>query len=250
MREQFVDWALRAAIGPTGGPFQEGPILDQTRGVLVGEGWRGFTDFAFLAKAALALLLASVLGAIIAYHPRSRQTVDRLEEAEAQKVYVLYAVIGAITGIMVLKYGLVVGFVVFGIGGLIRFRTDLRSAPMTGRLIFVTLVGLSCGLDLPHLAVLATAFGFVLILVLDANITYRIVVKGLAASVVVTAARAYRGLLEREGCRILGERKNFAKETVTLIFRAPHRLERERLEHLLETEIPEELRGAVDWDVE
>jgi hypothetical protein len=213
-------------------------------------GWEGFADLTFLAKAALALVLAAALGAVIAYHPTTRRTVDSLEDAEAQKVFVLYAVIGAITGMMVLKFGYVVGFVVFGIGGLIRFRTDLRSAPMTGRLILVTLIGLSCGLDLLHLAVLAAAFGFLLIAVLDARVDYRIVVKELAAGSVLSAAQAYRGALEREGCRVLGERKSFSKHQVTLIFRAPHRLARERLEHRLEEEIPADLRGAIDWDVE
>lgn len=213
-------------------------------------GWEGFADLTFLAKAALALLLAATLGAVIAYHPTTRRTVDSLEEAETQKVFVFYAVIGAITGMMVLKYGYVVGFVVFGIGGLIRFRTDLRSAPMTGRLILVTLIGLSCGLDLPHLAVLAAAFGFLLIAVLDARIDYRIVVKELAAGSVLSAAHAYRAVLERAGCRVLGERKSFSKHQVTLVFRAPHGLDREHLEHQLDAEIPEGLRGALDWDVE
>ena len=212
--------------------------------------WAGFTDVDFLVTAAVALLLASALGAIIAYHPTSRRTVHSLEDAEAQKVYVLYAAIGAITGTMVVKYGTLVGFVVFGIGGLIRFRTDLRSAPMTGRLILVTLIGLSCGLGLPHLAILATLFGFVLIAVLDANVTHRIVVKHLPSQSLVPAAVAYRGVLERDGCRVLAETKNFSKEQVSLVFHAPHRLARESLMHELETDVPESLRGVVDWDLE
>ena len=139
----------------------------------LGEGWRGFTDIAFLCNATLTLTLAALLGAIIAYHPKHRQTADTMQEIEAPKVYIMYAVIGAIIGIMVVKYGLVVGFVLFGIGGLIRFRTVLRSAILTGNVILVTLIGLSCGLDLPHVAVLATVFGFVLIYALEARVTYR-----------------------------------------------------------------------------
>ena len=210
--------------------------------------WAGFADAEFLLGAALALLLASGLSAAIAYHPSSRRNVHSLEDAEAQKVYVLYSTIGAIAGAMVLKYGAAVGFVVFGIGGLIRFRTDLRSAPMTGRLILVTLIGLSCGLGLPHLAVLATLFGFVLIAVLDANVTWRIVIKHLTSGALVDAALAYRGVLERQGCRVFAETKSFAKEQVTLVFHAPYRLTREGLMQHLDTEVPTALRGAVDWD--
>ncbi|HEX5075444.1 MAG TPA: hypothetical protein VFW03_19690 [Gemmatimonadaceae bacterium] len=212
--------------------------------------WVGFTDVTLLLNTAFALLLASVLGAVIAFHPASRRSVDTLEEVEAQKVFVLYAAIGAITGAMVLKYGTVVGFVVFGIGGLIRFRTDLQSAPMTGRLILVTLIGLACGLQLAHLAVLATAFGFALIAVLDATATFRIVVKNLGAGSLASAAQAYRSLLEREGCRVLGETKSFAKDQVELVFRAPRRLTRAQLAHELEAEVPDALKGVVDWEVD
>ena len=166
----------------------------------LGEGWRGFTDIRFLVNALLTLVLATVLGSIIAYHPKRGQMADTPEEIEAPKVYVTSAMIGAIIGIMVVKYGLVVGFVLFGIGGLIRMRTVLRSATLTGDVIFVTLIGLSCGLDLPHVAVLSTAFGFVLIYILDAKIIYRIDVMMFASETVGPAAKAYRGVLEQHGC--------------------------------------------------
>ena len=242
--------ALSAWIGVAAVWARQLPDAAQPGRELVGEGWRGFSDYAFLGQALLALLLATVLGAAIAYHPRRYHTADSLAEADAPKVFVLYAVIGAMIGIMVLKYGLVVGFVIFGIGGLTRFRSDLASAPETGRLIFVTLTGLSCGLDLPHLAVLATAFGFVLLTVLDANVTYHIDVKGLARGVLGPAADAYRGVLVREGCRVLNERKSFSKEQATFIFRAPRGLRRDVLAQRLETGVPPELRGAVDWEVD
>ena len=215
----------------------------------LGEGWRGLTDIAFLANALLTLTLAAVLGAIIAYHPRHRQTADTLAEIDAPKVYIMYAVIGAIIGILVVKYGLVVGFVLFGIGGLIRFRTILQSASVTGQVIYVTLIGLSCGLDLPHVAILATAFGFVLIYVLEARITYRIDVRGLSRERIGEAAAAYRRVLEQRGCRIMNEKKNPVKERVTFIFRAGQET-REHLEEVLESGIDETLRGAVDWEID
>lgn len=222
---------------------------EQSR-ALSGEGWKGFTDVAFLGQALLALALATLLGALLAYHPRRRHTVDSVEAADAPKVFLLYAVIGAAIGIMVLKYGLVVGFVVFGIGGLTRFRTDLPNAPDTGRLILITLVGLSCGLDLPHVAVLTAAFGFAVMMVLGARARYYIEVKGLNRTEVRRAADAYREALAREGCRIIGERKSFVKEQVTFIFHAPHALRRDGLVQRLEADVPENLRGVVDWGVD
>jgi len=139
-----------------------------------GVGWPGFTDLDFLLGAFLHLLLAAALGAVIGYHPRRMRTADTLEEIEAQKVSIVYAVIGSLIGILVVNYGVVVGFVLFGIGGLIRFRSVMSSAQLTGQVIFVTLIGLTCGLDLPHVAVLATAFEFVLTFILEARITYKV----------------------------------------------------------------------------
>ena len=218
--------------------------------VSMGEGWQGFTDVGFLVSATLTLLLAVILGAIIAYHPKHGQTADTLEEIEAPKVFIMYAVIGALIGILVVKYGLVVGFVLFGIGGLIRFRTVLRSASLTGHVIFVTLIGLSCGLDLPHVAVLATTFGFVLIYVLNARITYRINVRALPPERIADAAAAYRGVLVQQGCRIMSEKKNPERERITFIFRNARDVTRRQLEDILETNIDASLKGFLDWEVD
>ena len=215
-----------------------------------GAGWAGFRDVSFLISALFTLILATLLGAIIAYHPRHGQTADTLEEIEAPKVCILYSVIGAIIGIMVVKYGLVVGFVLFGIGGLIRFRTLLRSARLTGQVIFVTLIGLACGLDLPHVAVLSTAFGFVLIYALDARVTYRIDIRALASDNTARAAVAYRSLLEEQGCRIMREKKHPGKKKITFIFHMPRSQTRDELEEILESKIDPALRGAIDWEVD
>ena len=216
----------------------------------MGEGWQGFTDVGFLVSATLTLLLAVILGAIIAYHPKHGQTADTLEEIEAPKVYIIYAVIGAMIGIMVVKYGLVVGFVLFGIGGLIRFRTSLRSASLTGRVIFTTLIGLSCGLDLPHVAVLATVFGYVLVYILDASVAYRIDIRALPSERVAEAAAAYRALLEQEDCRIVSEKKNPKKKRVMFIFRSSKHVTQHYLQDLLETQIDGSLKGSVNWEID
>lgn len=246
----------RFAVALSTGLCAAGAFAQQLSDVLLqepqslGEGWRGFTDVGFLANATLTLTLAALLGAVIAYHPKHRQTADTLQEIEAPKVYIMYAVIGSIIGIMVVKYGLVVGFVLFGIGGLIRFRTVLRSPILTGNVIFVTLIGLSCGLDLPHVAVLATVFGFVLIYFLEARVTYRIDVQGLPAERIAEAATAYRGALESRGCRVMSERKSPVKERVRLIFRCAAGVTQDQLADLFTAEIDPALRGSVDWEIE
>jgi hypothetical protein len=217
---------------------------------LIAQGWMGFTDIGFMVDTLLLLTLASVLGLVIGYHPTTERAADTLEEIEAPKVYVLYAVVGAIIGLMVLKYGTVVGFVVFGIGGLIRFRTDLRSASLTGQVILVTLIGLSCGLHLPHVAVLATAFVFVLMYVLHSRPAYRIEIQGLPQERLNEAAAAYRDQIVKQGCKVLSEKKNPAKERVIFIVRGARGVTHERLEEVFAANIDPALRGSVDWEID
>jgi hypothetical protein len=224
-------------------------LLNQGR-LEIGEGWSGFTNFPFMIHTLLTLILASVLGALIGYHPKHIAAADTLEELEAPKVYILYAVIGAIIGILVVQYSLVVGLVIFGIGGLIRFRTLLRSANLTGRVILVTLIGLACGLDLPHVGVLATAFAFALVYVIERRVTYRVDINALDREIVAESAAAYRALLEKHGCRILSERKNLHKRRVTMLVSGPHGIRRDQLAGLVDSGIDGRLRGAVDWQTD
>lgn len=223
-------------------------IINET--TVKGEGWAGFLNFAFLLNTLFTLILAAVLGAIIAYHPKHVEAADTLEEIEAPKVYILYAVIGAIIGILVAQYGLVIGLVIFGIGGLIRFRTLLRSANLTGRVIFVTLIGLACGLAMPHVGVLATLFAFVLVYILEARVTYRVDVNALEKEHIADAAAAYRAMLVQSGCQILAEKKNPLKRRVTFLIAGPKKVRREVLEEKIDRGIDGPLKGTVDWETD
>lgn len=215
-----------------------------------GEGLSGFSDLDFMLNTFFNLTLAAVLGAVIGFHPRLVQTADTLKEVEAPKVDIMYATIGALIGIMVVKYGLVIGFVLFGIGGLIRFRTVMQSANLTGQVILATLVGLSCGLDLPHVAVMATLFGWILVYLLEWRITYQIDVRSLPKERMVEAMTAYRLALESNGCKIIGEKKRPDTERVQFTFRPGASENRKDIEKHLEEQVDPSLRGMVDWGID
>jgi hypothetical protein len=224
------------------------PMVD-TQG-LQAVGWSGFLDYEYLLLSFAALVLATVLGSVIAFHPTVRHHIDTREEAELPKVYAMYALVGAVVGVIVLEYGIVVGFVVFGLGGLMRFRTDTTSARDTGRLILVTLIGLISGLNLPHFAVLATLFAWVLIYIFDGNPVCNIEVNEIPDGKVRPAADAYRQVLEGLGCKIISEKKSFGKHRVEFIFRAPRSKTREVMHAALCDQVPGDLRGELDWQVE
>jgi hypothetical protein len=234
-------------VAPLGAQVQD--ALSQTPPPQ-GEGWSGFSNQDFLLGAFLKLMLAAVLGAVIGYHPRRMRTADTLEEIEAPKVSIVYSVIGSLIGILVVQYGLVMGFVLFGIGGLIRFRSAMSSAQLTGQVIFVTLIGLTCGLELPHVAVLAGLFDFVLTFVLEARITYRVDVRGLPEDRFLEAADAYRSILAGRRFQVLTETPRPDKGRISFIFRTAGRDTRQRLEELFHQGVPEGLRGSLDWEVD
>ncbi len=237
----LVPWGLAAQQFPGEFTSTPGPV---------GEGWDGFSDREFLLNALSMLALAALLGAVISFHPRRLRIADTLEEIEAPKVSIMYAVLGSLIGIMVVKWGMVVGFVLFGIGGLIRFRTVMRSAHLTGQVILATLIGLSCGLELPHVAVLTTAFDFVLTFLLEARVTYQLAVRGIPPPDFSSAATAYRHALGGHGYRILSEKKYPTKGRVCFIFRTGGHDTRSRVESLLDREVHPRLQGTLDWELD
>ena len=93
-------------------------------------------------------------------------------------------------------------------------------------------------------------FGFVLIYILNARVMYRIDVRGLPRERVAAAAAAYRVLLEQQGCRVRGEKKDPGKGSATFIFHGVRHVTREHLEDLLETKIDASLKGSIDWEVD
>jgi hypothetical protein len=211
-------------------------------------GWGGFTDLQFMAQSLGVLLLAATLGAIIGFHPATKHTVDNLDEAELAPVFVMYAVIGAVIGEAVREYGTVVGFVVFGIGGLLRFRTATDSTRDTVRLIAVTLVGLIAGLGLLAFAVITTLFAFALIYYFDTHPACRIRIEGLPMDRAADCAAAYRERLKVQHCKIIAERRSLEKKRIEFVFRLPRRSTRDQLELALSTIAPD-LRGHVDWEI-
>jgi hypothetical protein len=213
-------------------------------------GWRGFIDNPeLLLQMFLALALALFLGAVIAFHPTTVRTVDTRQEAEFPKVLIMYALVGAVVGVIVHKHP-VVGFVIFGLGGLMRFRTESPTTRDTGRLIIVTLIGLIAGLDFPNFAMMATAFAWILIFVFDGSPVCQLEVHEIPKGQVKGAAEAYRATLTELGCKIISEDKSFSKSRIDYVIRTPRDKTQAVLHAALCERIPVEVRGEMDWEVE
>lgn len=211
-----------------------------------GVGWAALQDVAFIGEMAIVLGLAVALAAVIAYHPTLRRKATTLDELEQPKTFMLYSMIGAIIAIIV-KVQPSMALVVFGIGGLMRFRTDVGQAKDTGRVILVTVIGLSCGLELYVVALLTCALAWLLIFLLESRSVERLVVQGLEKDNIARASEAHLAALRELGCTIVGEEKRLKKGTLAILYRTPRGLTRAALEGRL-AKIPEGWRGTISWE--
>lgn len=211
-----------------------------------GIGWQAFTDLAFIGDMLVVLGVAIALAAAIAYHPTARSRATTIAQLEQPKTFMFYAMVGAILTIIV-KTMPNMALVVFGIGGLMRFRTDVGEAKDTGRVILVTVIGLACGLELYVIAVLTTALAWVLIFTLDRSSIECVVIQGLDATGIARASNDYCEALRSLGCTIIGEDRRANKGCVSIVFRAPRRVGRAQVERSFAL-LPGAERDTVRWE--
>lgn len=222
----------------------DGLVPGSTAGVH-GGGWEAFGDLELMGELAMVLLLALALSAAMAYHPSARSKASTLEELEQPKTFMMYSMVGAVIA-MIVRTEPSMALVVFGIGGLLRFRTNVGYAKDTGRVILVTIVGLCCGMGLYTVAIFATVIGWILVYVLERNSIGMLIVQVVDASRFQAVATTYRALLREAGCDVLGEQKRVIKGTVAFIYRAPQGVTREGLEALF-AKLPADEQAPIDW---
>ncbi len=210
------------------------------------EGWTQFSNIWMLLDMSIVLLLALALGAVIAYHPSTRSRVSSLEHLEQPKTFLMYALVAAVVALLV-KFRPEMAIVVFGIGGLMRFRTMVGEAKDTGRVILVTVVGLCCGLKIFIVAIPATAIGWVVIYFLEKQVAGIIRVSGVDEETLQDAVSSYRTLIENAGCTIIGEQSKFNKKQFLFVLKAGASFDRDALSAAFSA-LPSEFQGKVDWE--
>lgn len=220
--------------------------MDPSEQTLLLDGWRDFSQGWLLLDMVVVLLIALALGAVIAYHPATRRRVSTLEHHEQPKAILMYAMVAAIVALIV-KVLPAMAFVIFGIGGLLRFRTDTGHAKDTGRVILVTVVGLCCGLGLFVVAVPATVIGWIVVFSLDRQTAGIVRVSGVSEDAIYDAVRSYRNILMRTGCSIIGEQTKFMRREFCFVVQAPPLLTRAALQSQLD-QLPAPVRGVVELE--
>ena len=121
----------------------------------------------------LHLLLAAVLAALIAYRPW-RRLIPHMSspEREVADTQVLIAVAGAVV-VTVIGDNLARAFGLVGLGGVVRFRSNIRDTRDAGLMFMMIAIGMASGLGLLSLAVLIAAFSFAGMAIFDFTLRMR-----------------------------------------------------------------------------
>jgi hypothetical protein len=205
----------------------------------------GFKDPLKMARFVLVIAGAAALGAVIAFHPFASQR-SASETSEQPKTIITYTVVGALIAIVVAPIP-AMAFAIFGIGGLMRFRTQVGAAKDTGRVILATILGLLCGLEFWMAALLGTVMAWILIFLIESRTSMRMVVRGIPGAAVPQSAEAYSRTLRGLRCSFTAPRKNPNKGQISFQLHAPRKATHEEIEARLDAEVPKELKGTVDW---
>ena len=145
-----IDTVFAQSLVPTPGSSAN-PVGDLN---VTGGGWQQVYNLRELQAFAIDVMVTLALAALISFHPVRMAARTAPADHVMPRLFLLYALIGMAIGFLVIQHGYIIGFVVFGIGALLRFRSRLDDPIDTVEMILVTVLGLCVGLDLPVMAVL------------------------------------------------------------------------------------------------
>ena len=132
-----------------------------------------FTDGWFLLDLFLGYFFAILLAAILTWSTNrlSGERVQRVVESDA--MLLLLGVIGVTVAELVTILP-AMALVIFGIGGLIRFRTTFGDTSLTGKGIIIVIIGLACGLGQIAMACFVTFVAWLILTMLESRAVCRI----------------------------------------------------------------------------
>jgi hypothetical protein len=179
-----------------------------------------FTNGWFVLSLLLGLVVAALCGFAIAWHPRRSGKGDPVEDLEQRNTLIVLALVGAVVSELV-RVDSAMALVIFGIGGLIRFRTVLDNPKITGKAIMVVVIGLSCGLGELAMAVFFTVFSWLLIFWLDSTVGFRLRLKLPSKSDPKAVMLTAMELIRKVGGKISSAQEYEHKRQVIIVGKVP-----------------------------
>ena len=212
-------------------PVNNLPITNEVN--FGGGGWVQIYNLAELSAFAIDVLLALALAAAIALHPVRRAARSKTLDFIMPRLFAFYALIGMAVGFLVDQHGYIIGFVIFGIGALLRFRSNLDDPIDTVEMILVTVVGLCVGLNFPVMAILITAVSWVLIWIAGRHRPIELRLQSESSDNLEAGLEQVRKIARQEGWKEAFAHRSHSKHTARLILLHPSAIGEEGVEAAL-----------------
>lgn len=185
-----------------------------------GSGLHELGQLGLLGLFVLETLFTLALAAAIAFHPVRRKAHQDITDLVLPRLFLLYGLIGMAIGFLVVQHGYFIGFVIFGIGGLLRFRSYIDGTSNTVEAILVTLLGLCIGLNLPVMALLITISAWIVIYVTGMTVGYEIKLTGNNKAELDQQLGRLVAHIDGLGWHLVSMKRPFEKPSVTVVFQA------------------------------
>lgn len=218
--------------------------------VVSSRGWSQIRNTPEMIEFALAVLEATFLISLIAFHPVNRRHQRSHADFELPRSLFLIGLTGMLVGFLVVHHGYLIGFVVFGLGSLFRFRMNNVSADHAGQMIVVTLVCLAVGLDLPVMALTATIATWVIIWAFGRSRQFRVEVKITEGSDIAELMGMLRDRFAAAGFQTLAASKAHYKSRADFVLSSTAGDAEKRLLHLMSQLHADDAIPLTDWQIE
>ena len=222
------------------------PSSSDSNAMSVAAGFETFLDGSTVLDLLVGYGFALLLSAIIAWHPKrlSARRADRLLGGEG--TLLLLGLIGATVALLVMIHPSL-GLVVFGIGGLVRFRTTLDDPELTGKGIVVLVVGLACGTNAYLPAAIVTAIAWGVIWYIDNRSLYRVRLVNKTTGQRRLRSDDGRIIAESVGherIRVLNSALEARKHRLILHLKAPAHLDEAQILAAVKAALPQDIAGS------
>jgi hypothetical protein len=137
--------------------------------------------------------------------------------------------------------------VIFGVGGLLRFKTDVDSPADTTRLILVTLIGLCVGLDLPLVALITTLSAWAILYMLGLRTHHALAVRFDEKKAPPHCIDALGARLAERGFALVNVSKSKFKPAADYVLAGRNGLGRDALIREMDALAGDKQSGIVDW---
>lgn len=243
-----LPFAAEAAAAETGEAARLfGSSLKPTASERLGHALDQFANWANWVELVVGIGLAVALSALLAYHPKPARRRDMVELGEERKTLVILGVVGAVvSGLVLIDQSM--ALVIFGIGGLIRFRTVIGNPHATGRAILVVVVGLACGITQYLTAVLIAGAAWTVIWWLHAHRTAKVKVRLPLGADRQRAQLVAAEALRRMRCKVQSQKEGQSGRSFSFVAQIPSAIDDDLLVKSLEATIGPEV-GRIEVEV-